>query len=951
MTVKKGYKATFIRKPHKIIGLLALLLLMAFGAAAQNTKGDKPIPNQKQVREAKFKTVKKRKKVKTRDISGRRLRTLNKSSASRANRRWRQPDPYSNRKQKGETAAKPRGRIFDKPPSDRARAWQGNISGHKIRIQSSKSQSARSKNVYPQSGPFVNYSSRDHRPGPRVHTKTASGVEPIKRIPQDRQRAWKGNIKGGPVGTPSRSGQHRKIYPQSGRFVNHSSKSGKAVRRSLNNESNIRNAARREANKPPRRGLNIFPRSRTSPYVVRGRKNVYWGKFSKGERAFTRDISGRPLRTRNYRSTPAGLISRDSLKFFPRRPGGDRPYSGKGGGGFSISGRQKKGGPLPPRAPGIGARGINYSGRFKQGELRPGFSQQGIGYSGNIKRGQRAGFSRQGLGYSGNIRGGRKIIGGAPVDQYQGNIRRSQRPGFTRQGLGYAGNIKGGRKIIGGAPVDQYRGNIRRGQSAGFTRQGIGFSGTIKARRPAQGGVSVSGKRWNNDGNPIPVRTPRGGAGIGEYSGTFRRGELSPGFTKQGIGFAGNIKTRRPAKGGGSVSGKRWNNNNTPIPVRTPKGGAAIGDYSGRFRKGELSPGFTKQGVDFAGNIKTRRPAKGGGSVSGKLWNNNNTPIPVRTPKGGTGIGDYSGTFRKGELSPGFTKQGVDFAGNIKTRRPAKGGGSISGKLWNNNGTPIPGRVPPGESRKASGFPGNYKLFDLKPSRQYQGEEYTGNIKFKKPKKGGGSISGEMWNNDETPIEVRRPIKEADMAGYSGRTKLSGLKRNYVQNPNASSESLKKQRPDKSTFEVAGLQVKVKEGNYRNKPHAAKGSLPGVAPSKSSMRAGEYARGVKVNWKYKQNPNSDSEALKGRAPDKAYARIGDYQGNIKMRKYNDNRLHPDAQFAHSFRDNVKEERTIFMNIKLMWAKLFRKSETQPDHLKDRVRRPRYDKREKGLWYE
>ena len=70
-----------------------------------------------------------------------------------------------------------------------------------------------------------------------------------------------------------------------------------------------------------------------------------------------------------------------------------------------------------------------------------------------------------------------------------------------------------------------------------------------------------------------------------------------------------------------------------------------------------------------------------------------------------------------------------------------------------------------------------------------------------------------------------------------------------------------------------------------------------------------------------------------------------------MRKYNDNRLHPDAQFAHSFRDNVKEERTIFMNIKLMWAKLFRKSETQPDHLKDRVRRPRYDKREKGLWYE
>ena len=422
-------------------------------------------------------------------------------------------------------------------------------------------------------------------------------------------------------------------------------------------------------------------------------------------------------------------------------------------------------------------------------------------------------------------------------------------------------------------------------------------------------------------------------------------------YTKQGIGFSGTIKSRRPAKGGGSVSGKRWNNDGDPIPVRTPRGGAEIGDFSGTFRKGELSPGYTKQGVDFAGNIKTKRAAKGGGSVSGKLWNNNNTPIPVRTPKGGARIGDYSGNFKKGELSPGYTKQGFDFAGNIKTKRPEKGGGSVSGKLWNNNETPIPGRVPHKESRKASVFPGNYKLFDLKPSKRYQGEEYTGNIKFKKPPKGGGSVSGEMWNNNEIPIEVRRPSKEADMTGYSGRIKLSGLRKNYVQNPNSSRESIKKERPNKSTFEVAGLQIKVKEGDYRTKPHAAKGSLPGAAPSKSSMRAGEYARVVKVTWKYKQNPNSDSEALRSRAPDKAYAKLGDYQGNIKMRKYTDNKLHPDAQFAHGFRDNVKEERTIFMNIKLMWSKLFRENETQPDHLKDKVRRPRYDKREKGLWYE
>ncbi len=53
------------------------------------------------------------------------------------------------------------------------------------------------------------------------------------------------------------------------------------------------------------------------------------------------------------------------------------------------------------------------------------------------------------------------------------------------------------------------------------------------------------------------------------------------------------------------------------------------------------------------------------------------------------------------------------------------------------------------------------------------------------------------------------------------------------------------------------------------------------------------------------------------------------------------------QFAHSFRDNVKEERTLLMNVKLMWAKLFRKNETQPENLKERITKPKYDKREKG----
>ncbi len=104
------------------------------------------------------------------------------------------------------------------------------------------------------------------------------------------------------------------------------------------------------------------------------------------------------------------------------------------------------------------------------------------------------------------------------------------------------------------------------------------------------------------------------------YQGRFKRGELSPGFSEQGA------------------------------------------NYQGNFRRGELSPGFTKQGADFAGNIKTKRPQKGGGSVSGKLWNNEGNPIAVRTPKGDAA---NAGAF----------------SGNLKAKRPQKGGGSVSGKL------------------------------------------------------------------------------------------------------------------------------------------------------------------------------------------------------------------------------------------------------------------------------
>jgi hypothetical protein len=116
-----------------------------------------------------------------------------------------------------------------------------------------------------------------------------------------------------------------------------------------------------------------------------------------------------------------------------------------------------------------------------------------------------------------------------------------------------------------------------------------------------------------------------------------------------------------------------------PIQGRTPgKGSARIG-YSGNIRAGKRI--FSDQGEEYTGNIKAGRPDKGGGSRSGQHWNNRNSPIVVRRPPARSGrIAGYQGNIKAGRR--GFEDQGEEFSGNIKTRRPDKGGGSISGKLW-----------------------------------------------------------------------------------------------------------------------------------------------------------------------------------------------------------------------------------------------------------------------------
>jgi hypothetical protein len=263
--------------------------------------------------------------------------------------------------------------------------------------------------------------------------------------------------------------------------------------------------------------------------------------------------------------------------------------------------------------------------------------------------------------------------------------------------------------------------------------------------------------------------------------------------------------------------------------------------------------------------------------VSGKLWNNNERAIEGRAYVGQTKISRYSG--------------------DVRARRPEKGGGSVSGKLWNNNEQAIEGKAYVGQTRIS---------------------RYSGNIRAKRPEKGGGSVSGQLWNNDEKAIAVRPP-KEMEERNFKGN-------------------------------------VKVARGSYARNPNSADGSLPHLKASAVSLKAGQHTRGVKRDWDYIKNPSAADEAQRKREPGRAFAQSADFQGNIRLKKFDlfgKSDLHPDARFVKLNKNNVDEEKDMFTNFRLWWARLFRKAETQPDHLKekDNDRKPRYDKGEAGLWYE
>jgi hypothetical protein len=825
----------------KLVSLTILVLALSMPSLAQNTKGDKPSSS----RENRFKTPSK--KGGQKDKPGRRIKSKRKSDASQR--------AYIPRKRSkgGERAGRPiRPDYHANKPNNTQKAWKGDLTGRRIRAPRQPASSSR--NVYPQTGRYVRRS-RDlgGDRSTRTSTVTQSRINRLQGSGSVRQRPPGRKPK---VTPRSVSGRIQKFYPQSGRYVNNPSKKPRTVQHGESNRPALARLKKLQGPDPkPGKKRKVIPRSASRSFISRRSTNT-WTQFPrpkrKGETPYLKDISGRPLRTKNYETPRPGVIQPTFKPYYGRKRVGDRPYKGPSGG--YVSGTR--------------------TGRAWRGDI-----------AGRKIRGR-------------NFTSKRSVEGQPSFPSRIFRPRHRDKPFVYRHG-GYRTASQHGEKRTGKSPLPA--------RTPGIGANGINYSGRQKGMRPLKGGGSVSGRGWNNNGRAILGKAPGIGAlGINRFRGTQ--------------------KARRPDKGGGSISGKLWNNNRNPIATRTPSRNAAkVSGYPGSMRR-FAKPGFSDQGEEYSGSIKARRPDKGGGSRSGKLWNNRETPIPGRTP------------------SPQARRIG-EYTGNIKTKRPEKGGGSRSGKLWNNKETPLPVRTPPPGAEKAGKYPGNIRTFENRPGFSDQGEEYTGNIKLPKFKKG----YKQNPNAAEESTLKKRPDKSTfRVADLQVKVK----RRDYVQNPNSAEESTKKLKPTAVTKQTGDLQIKLKRRDYVRNPNAAEDALLKLKPTKATNATGDLQVKVK-QYHYVRNPRSAEDALKVREPGKAFARASDYQGNIKMQKFKlferNRELHPDSKFVKINKNNVAEERDVLTNFKLWWARLFKKSETQPDHLKEKGRKPRYDKGEQGLW--
>jgi len=835
---------------------------------------------------------------------------------------------YSNRKQINK-AKRSRAKNVEKSP-------KGDITGRRVKPKKTPRRTV----ARPQPDTYKNRRIRTEKSrvgpaAPAVRTATKKGEKARTGDISGRKTVRQRSVKS------SRRTPYVQPNPYTGRKVKTEKRRAKSNTRELRSIRSVSKPS--ESRRPQTRSR---PVTATVAPKIRTKKNVYRShERTGGEKSTDKDISGRKLRTKNKRTV--------------RRQTGARPYASvspyRGRKRYSEGQRFKRSRSLPASARSISRssesyrRNNNYPTRknyrtprsstvVKAKSVRSTADPSRRGEKPIFGKKYRPGSTRS---ISGQRQASRRRSPGPPVTLSGQRRRYAQKNTYQGKDRHFGENSTD--KDIAGRRLRtrNYRSSKPNGAVSGFMPYyGRSAPKGSPKRYADKGGRRSNRGRWNNNGSPIfgKGRGPNqeaasafkgkmplsalpgfGGGKEGSYRGNIPARKIR----KYGAGtegsYSGRIKSSKPLVGGGSVS-RHWNNKGQPIFGRgRSANGEAISRYRGKMplsampsygQSGESSyrgnipaKNIRKYGAglegSYSGNRRAQKPLTGGGGSITRHWNNKGQPILGRgRGASGEAISKYSGKLPMSAMpSYGRSKEGA-YAGKMKAKKPITGGGGSITRHWNNNNQPLPVSGRNANSEAIFNYSGKVKV-EKNGGYKYSGEDYGRRKKLLVVYFGheGGNMVAAKKSKKYNSVEIRGRTRSLTFLKLGNPTQ-GGLRREYA-----------------NTSRNRNLPKNVK-GSDRIRLSAAKGTERGRTTTLSFISLGNPTRGGLVY-----------------SPSKAKGR-----------------LHPSSKYTQSSRTrNSAEEKDQPIKLRIWWAKLFNKNASQPNQVKNKSRRPRYDKGEREIW--
>lgn len=482
-----------------------------------------------------------------------------------------------------------------------------------------------------------------------------------------------------------------------------------------------------------------------------------------------------------------------------------------------------------------------------------------------------------------------------------------------------------------------------------------------------------------------------------------RIGADKPPRGTRGTKFSGRGKTKTIEKS----KGTRHRGDPVPTETRVKGNPTKKKQTSGekyQQRIGNQGPPSGTKGTDFRGrgrpkSIKSADGTRHKGDVV-PVENNRVKGNPTRKiDRGGKAYRE-----RTGQQGPPTNTPGTRFAGKGRPKTIRGGndgttyaGQSTAGSTSNSGGrTTIYGER--GRNNKNSGVP------EIK--RQEQGAQWKGNLK------GSKSIEGTPGTNFKGNIKGNKQIARSPGTDYRGNLKGNKVIEGTPGTLHKGNLKLKKKeiydyggdwsgdlkvrhrKPDTkaSTYAIKGMRAKeipqgpgtTFQGHLRESKKIVNwdgadyaGNLKVKKNPKIKTPGATYAGNLKVNPNAKtKTPGTtfaghykvSTRRIKTKGVDyqgdfKTRTRFGDkrhykqksreqqlFAGNYKVRRTKGKDLHPSATYSGGKLKDPNKRDDFSRKWKLLVAKT-QKNADQPKHLKEKKKRPKYDPKEKDIWYD